>query len=86
MTKERQLYYIIYNRINREIELCDARPSALGGSFKRMDMFQIEDYLNYCKNTARFKNELRKEVGLFKYYFYYTFKFINCYNSHYYLR
>jgi hypothetical protein len=83
---EDKLFLEICSRQDREIELSDARPSILGGSFKSMSMSQIEYYLNYSKNTDSLKRQLRKEVGLFRYYFVYTFKFINAYNSYYYTR
>jgi len=84
--RELELFDEICRREHQEIELCDARPSALGGSFKKMNMTQIEYYLNFCENTKKRKHELRKLVGWWKYYFVYTFKFINNYNAYYYNR
>lgn len=86
MDKETELYLTICYRIHREIDLVDARPSIMGGSFKRMNLSQIQYYLNYTENTKKRKQELRKLVGFWKYYFYYTHKFISAYNAYYYTR
>ncbi len=83
-TQENKLYYEICVRQCREIELLDAQPSALGGSYKELNSAQRDYYLMYSENTAKRKKELRKLVGFWKYYFVYTFKFINNYNFHYY--
>jgi hypothetical protein len=83
---ERHLFNTICERQAREIELIDARPSMLGGSFRRMNMSQTQYYLTYSKNTAKKKRELRQLAGFFKYYFYYTYKLITAYNAYYYTR
>ena len=84
--KETELFLEICERERKEIDFTDHRPSMFGSTFKKMNLSQMEYYLNYTKNTAKKKKEFRKMVGWFRYYFVYSFKFLNSYNAHFYTR
>ena len=87
MEKENSLFLEICQREWREIDMIDASPTRFGNmSFRRMNMGETEYYLNYSAETKRLKKDLRKEAGWLKYYFVYTFKFVNNFNAHYYTR
>lgn len=80
------LYYKICDLQDLAIELCDARPSMLGGSFKRLNLEEMQRYLAVEDQISTLKRQLRSEVGWWKYYTKYFNKFITAYNSTYYTR
>lgn len=82
-----ELFHYICELQETAIQLCDARPSALGGTFKRMKTLEeMQRYLAVENQISKLKKVFRKEVGWWKYYTSYIFKFTNAYNAYYYTR
>lgn len=81
-----ELFDEICRRERREIELSDHRPGFIVMTHKRMNLSQMQYYLQFTKNTKKRKKELRKLVGLYRYYFKYVPKLVSNYNKYFYSR